>query len=1354
MAGGWAILLSLSNVAPASAAERNAAGVSLAIIAPSTDWGDAPEAYPVKSASGGASQRMLKGFSLGQSIDAEFDGQPSTDALGDGTDEDGVQFLTPLVPGATATVRVTLEAGAVSPQRGALEAWIDFNADFDWDDTGERIIETTIVQGANDLSFTVPTAAKTGVTFARFRLSQEGKKGPRGQSAEAGEIEDYRVQIVQQEEERDFGDAPQTPYPTKLPEGAWHRIVKGFHLGATIDSERDGQPDATATGDDLAPAGAVGDEDGVLFAGALVIGQGAAIEVIASARGLLDAWFDFNADGDWDDSGEYVFIRTTLNAGSNPLTFTVPPGSIAQPGVTFARFRFSHNGVESYRGPAADGEVEDYLIELERLEQKLDFGDAPDSYRTTLKQDGPRHAITERIFLGARVDAESDGQPTATSLGDDLNPPGVADDEDGVSFAGPLTPGGLAKVEVVASISGRLDAWVDFNGNGTFADGGERVYTNEPIGGGLSTLEFPVPTEAKLGDTYSRWRFSREGVKDFFGPAQDGEVEDHIVTLAALALDFGDAPEFDNGGYPTTLARNGARHRPIEGFLLGKLEDVEPDGQPSADASGDDLNPPRLDDEDGVRFLSPLVPGSRAQVEIVAPGGGRLDAWIDFGQDFSWAQPEDRIFAAQPLPSGTVVLTFDVPTAAKEGRTFSRFRLNRKGGLSFDGPASDGEVEDHPVDIERRQPCDLTCTGTEFWLAFPGNYAPDPANPVKPQLCVVGTAGTAVHVEVAELGLVINQNIPAAGFLNLALPKEVDLGNANDIITKKGIHLTASNPVSVHALSQVKFTSDGYLGLASDVLGRAYVVLSQRNAHAAVPELNGSQFVVVGTQPDTRVAIAPSVVTGVRDAKIPYLITLQPGEAYQLRTTSGAPADLTGTLIASDKPIAVFGSHQCANVKSSDFFFCDYLVEQLPPVGRWGKEYYTRPLATRTKGDVVRVVAAYDNTGVLINGVPQAVLNQGQIYETTLTAASQILCTQPALVAQYAASSDFDLVTNADPFMTLVPPRPLFNSNYRFCVPASGFATHHLNLIVPNGAIGSLQLDGAPLALGFLPIGASGFSHATTTVAPGLHTLTAAQPIGLNLYGWNQYESYGWPVCFFFGDTTPPELYCPTEDIHVVAGSPGTIAANLPCRAVVPDLREQVDFTDNCRLSDNARVQQDPPPGTVVGVGTHPITLSVSDAAGNVGTCVVNFVVEDPSTSQELRIDCPEDIRVVCDSRQGAVVHFDVRAYRGCTPLEPVVCEPPSGTLFPRGVTRVLCRYVDPTDPAKTLDCAFDVVVGCNRLTITHVDQTTAVEWTAGGVLETATDPGGPWQAVTAAQSPFRIQPTDRHRFYRVREEP
>ena len=42
----------------------------------------------------------------------------------------------------------------------------------------------------------------------------------------------------------------------------------------------------------------------------------------ASEAGKLDAWIDFNQDGDWDEDGEQIVVSQSVVAGVNLLGFT------------------------------------------------------------------------------------------------------------------------------------------------------------------------------------------------------------------------------------------------------------------------------------------------------------------------------------------------------------------------------------------------------------------------------------------------------------------------------------------------------------------------------------------------------------------------------------------------------------------------------------------------------------------------------------------------------------------------------------------------------------------------------------------------------------------------------------------------------------------------------------------------------------------------------------------------------------------------------------------------------------------------------------------------------------------------
>jgi 6-phosphogluconolactonase (cycloisomerase 2 family) len=176
------------------------------------------------------------------------------------------------------------------------------------------------------------------------------------------------------------------------------------------------------------------------------------------------------------------------------------------------------------------------------------------------------------------------------------------------------------------------------------------------------------------------------------------------------AWDFGDAAD---PSYPTLLASDGARHLFVPGFFLGASVDVEADGQPSADADGDDLA--GIDDGDGIVFVSPLVPGQPATVEVTASAAGALDAWADWNGDGDWADAGEQIAAGAALAAGVNPVGILVDAAAvPDSIATARFRLRLTGdpALAPGGAAASGEVEDYRVAVGRGADLGVTATGT------------------------------------------------------------------------------------------------------------------------------------------------------------------------------------------------------------------------------------------------------------------------------------------------------------------------------------------------------------------------------------------------------------------------------------------------------------------------------------------------------------------------------------------------------------------------------------------------------------------------------------------------------------------
>ena len=80
--------------------------------------------------------------------------------------------------------------------------------------------------------------------------------------------------------------------------------------------------------------------------------------------GFLNAWIDWNQDGDWLDAGEQIATNLAIVAGNNTLSVT--PAATSPHGKTYARFRFTSSSLStpSSLGVLPDGEVEDHAVNL------------------------------------------------------------------------------------------------------------------------------------------------------------------------------------------------------------------------------------------------------------------------------------------------------------------------------------------------------------------------------------------------------------------------------------------------------------------------------------------------------------------------------------------------------------------------------------------------------------------------------------------------------------------------------------------------------------------------------------------------------------------------------------------------------------------------------------------------------------------------------------------------------------------------------------------------------------------------------------------------------------------------------
>ncbi len=358
-------------------------------------------------------------------------------------------------------------------------------------------------------------------------------------------------------------------------------------------------------------------------------------------------------------------------------------------------------------------------------------------------------------------------------------------------------------------------------------------------------------------------------------------------------------------------------------------------------------------------------------------------------------------------------------------------------------------------------------------------------------------------------------NVKPGSVIVVRLPREVDPGNLNGAtgqgIANLGIHVTSTDDISVYGLNQMKFTTDAYLALPVDALGKQYVVSGWQSSSAG----QYSQATLVASEDNTQLTIVPSVNLNAQLVQgVPFSVTLDKGQIYQLQASNLLGDDLTGTTVASTKPVALYSGNTCANVPVG-FTACDHLVEQTPPTSTWGTSFVTLPLATRTKGDTFRFLASQNGTEVRVNGNIVATLNATTFIDFNLPSGARapftIEATKPILVTQFSNGQGYDGVAGADPFMVYVPPKEQFLADYTFATPATGFPSNFANVIIPTNGINGLQVDGtnADQSL-FSPIGTSGYSGAQIPITNGSHSIKATVPFGLTVYGYSSFDSYGY----------------------------------------------------------------------------------------------------------------------------------------------------------------------------------------------------------------------------------------------------
>jgi len=301
------------------------------------------------------------------------------------------------------------------------------------------------------------------------------------------------------------GDASWTSHPVSVPLDASETFGRSLSLSESGSVLAVGDPWLTAEGNTPGGISVFDQDNGTFNAVSQIIGAeseklGIDIELNASGTGLLAGSLSYDKNGSdfGDDHGRVQLFTKSGGAWVSEVSY---PGE---------------NREDAFgRNISATSDLSRWTA---RIPNSLSFYEN----RTEVYD-----LVDDTLRLGLSRDNELNGINSDGADGDGA-------DEDGVVFQAIRV--GQADVTAIVNVQNapdgaRLDAWIDFNQDGSWDGKNERICTSMPVVNGNNLIRFAVPSNVPAGVTYARFRVSSGGALGVRGLATDGEVEDYQITL-------------------------------------------------------------------------------------------------------------------------------------------------------------------------------------------------------------------------------------------------------------------------------------------------------------------------------------------------------------------------------------------------------------------------------------------------------------------------------------------------------------------------------------------------------------------------------------------------------------------------------------------------------------------------------------------------------------------------------------------------------------------------------------------------------------------------------------------------------
>lgn len=446
--------------------------------------------------------------------------------------------------------------------------------------------------------------------------------------------------------------------------------------------------------------------------------------------------------------------------------------------------------------------------------------------------------------------------------------------------------------------------------------------------------------------------------------------------------------------------------------------------------------------------------------------------------------------------------------------------------------------------LDLHDPDSLTNAGTEFLLCFEQNEQDGIVNDSLYQEIYIASLGDSATVELTSrtsASFTRSFKIGPNESIIYRVPQAIDmLINTSEFPDDRVVRVSSTTPIVCYGLNHKLYTADAFLALPRGTGGYEFRVMSYENSIAGAGSdiERPSQFAVAAFEDNTEVTIIPSAPTrGGRMALQPFVMTLNAAQAVQVQARPLVEGlDLTGSIVRSNKPVTVYGSHVRSEIPSFDAsdprgISRDHLTEAIPPVSTWGRRFIIAdyPYPGTDFEDLFRVLALNPNTSVRVNGQPWKTLGENEYADSLYKGYLTIEADGPVLVGTFSHSTqDPQLGQNelGDPDFVIIPPvDQTFNDFTFFNSTDVSYQQHFAVVVTEITGKDRITLDGAlqsPIIFRDLPAFSNGtqFAIARIGISSGFHRIrtqnTFDKGILLTTYGFGFVDSYGYTAGALF----------------------------------------------------------------------------------------------------------------------------------------------------------------------------------------------------------------------------------------------